>query len=94
MKSKVQVLNDQDVAMSKLQQQNERLIHLVQNLVGKPSGTSQSFTPHRPWGNMTATPTREPRQLIPTSLFSPLPNSTPAVLLYHHLLLDYKLPLD
>ncbi|CAG2256100.1 unnamed protein product [Mytilus edulis] len=83
LKSQVQVLNErslaQDVAMSKLQQQNERLIHLVQSLVDKPSATSQNFTPHRPWGNMTATPTREPRQLIPTSLFSPSPNNTPAV---------------
>ncbi|VDI46520.1 Hypothetical predicted protein [Mytilus galloprovincialis] len=51
LKSHVQVLNErslaQDVAMSKLQQQNKRLIHLVQSLVDKPSATSQSFTPHR-----------------------------------------------
>ncbi|VDI58525.1 Hypothetical predicted protein [Mytilus galloprovincialis] len=81
LKSQVQVLNErslaQDVAMAKLQQQNERLIHLVQSLVDKPAAAAQNFTPHRPWGNTTATPTREPRQLMPTSLFSPSPTNTP-----------------
>ncbi|VDI19528.1 Hypothetical predicted protein [Mytilus galloprovincialis] len=36
----------QDVAMSKLQQQNERLIHLAQSLVNKPSETSQTMVQH------------------------------------------------
>ena len=77
----------QELATEQLKKQNERLILLVQNLVEKPSqptATPISFTPHRPWDNLTSicTPTRPPRQLLPPSIptdhtASPLSNLQP-----------------
>ncbi|CAC5408643.1 unnamed protein product [Mytilus coruscus] len=103
LKTQVQVLNNrslyQELAMSQLIKQNERLITLVQDLTNRPT----SFTPHRPWApSVSDTPTRfQPataRQLqfntpLAAVLTTPQPNQTWLLLLlqglqlqelYHH----------
>ncbi|CAC5397853.1 unnamed protein product [Mytilus coruscus] len=84
LKTQVQVLNNrslsQELAMSQLIKQNERLITLVQDLTNRPT----TFTPHRPWApSVSDTPTRfqpatarqlqfnTPSAAVPTT---PLPN--------------------
>lgn len=65
LQAKVKVQNERTLAvelsMSCLERQNERLIQLVQSLIDKQSASpsNPTFTPHRPWDNLTATPTRE-----------------------------------
>lgn len=84
LKTQVQVLNNrslsQELAMSQLIKQNERLITLVQDLTNRPT----TFAPHRPWApTVSDTPTRfqpatarqlhfnTPSAAVPTT---PLPN--------------------
>jgi len=61
--------------LTKLVQQNERLIHLVQELLDKqPQTASRPPLPqHRPWNVTLSTPTRPPHSQFPfqpTALFS------------------------